>query len=587
MNQQVSLEILEPSGVLKNPERKGLFALRLTDLNGKTIALLSINIPIHFNSFSDPFFDAVEKKLKELYPEVKILRMDSFGTPIDPPEKALEIAKQCDAWMEGVKDAHSQGRHDAGACMELAGRPGVSICVDELRRAKEANQELSGVPAVRIVTVPTTDYAVGKEDPACMEKMVEDCIGDIIDALTRPLTEEEQRSYDLARDQSPKTFTGDSYSDALEKFMEYCMDNHMGDGLPLVPPTREAVDWMLTGTVYPPDKVIGLVEPKQGIATVEKIAIASVMAGAKPEWLPLIITIMEVLTDPDFNQFHIVNEILPAIFISGPIIKELGLNNKVGYLAPGYRVNSAIGRAVLMCMITIGWRDMTIYASPGGQGRPAAYANIIVAENQDESPWTSFAEQWGYGPEESVVTACEFMTEHFGPTELMGYPNLDAKIEALTSLFSRKSPVFSAMAMPPFPFSKGARFMLAMHPTMARQLADRGFTKESFLQYLYDSNVIDYDSMTEEQREALKEQLSLEAKLGRTDLRPEDVKPGLHREPFSDPENVLLMIAGSGSGQTHLYHTSAGSTAGVFGETTPMPWMIKVVHGAALTKYGK
>ena len=83
--------------------------------------------------------------------------------------------------MEGVKDAHSQGRHDAGACMELAGRPGVSICVDELRRAKEANQELSGVPAVRIVTVPTTDYAVGKEDPACMEKMVEDCIGDIID----------------------------------------------------------------------------------------------------------------------------------------------------------------------------------------------------------------------------------------------------------------------------------------------------------------------------------------------------------------------------------------------------------------------
>ena len=78
MNQQVSLEILEPSGVLKNPERKGLFAPRLTDLNGKTIALLSINIPIHFNSFSDPFFDAVEKKLKERYPEVKILRMNSF-----------------------------------------------------------------------------------------------------------------------------------------------------------------------------------------------------------------------------------------------------------------------------------------------------------------------------------------------------------------------------------------------------------------------------------------------------------------------------------------------------------------------------
>ncbi len=585
MSQQpVSLEILEPRGILQDPKREGLFAPRLTDLNGKTIALMGINIPV-FHSSSEPFFEVVEKRLRERYPEVKILRMNSFGTPIDPPEKAYEAAAKCDAWLEGVKDAHTQGRHDAGVCMERAGRPGVSICVDVLRRAKEAGQDLYGMPGVRIVTVPATDYNAAKDSPALMEQVVDGCIDDIVSALTRPLTEEEKRSFDLSWDDAPKTFTGSSYSEAYEKFMEYCMENHMGDGLALAPPTREAVEWMLGGTTYPRDKVIGLVEPKHGIATVEKIAIASVMAGAKPEWLPVIIAIMETLTDPGFNQFHIVNEILPAIFISGPIVRELGLNNKVGYLAPGTRANSAIGRAVLMCQITIGWRDMTIYASPGGPGRSAAYSNIFVAENQEESPWESWAEQNGFGPEESVVTACEFLGEYGGPAEIMGYESFEAKLAALTRMFGRKGQAF-ASGLPPF--AAGVRHMLVMHPTFARQLADRGFTKQSLIQYLYDQNVIDYDRMTQEQRDALREVLRLENLLGRASLRPEDLKPGLHREPLSRPEHLMVFISGSGSGQTQLYFTSTGSTAGLAeGIGAQRPWMTKVIHGAALTESGK
>ena len=584
MSQQVSLEILEPRGVLEDPKREGLFAPRLSDLNGKTIALMGINIPV-FHSSSEPFFEVVEKRLRERYPQVKILRMNSFGTPIDPPEKAYEVAEKCDAWLEGVKDSHTQGRHDAGVCMERAGRPGVSICVDVLRRAKEAGQDLYGMPKVRIVTVPATDYNSAKDDPQLMERVVDGCIDDIIEGLTKPLTEEEKRSFDLTFDESPKTFTGGSYSEAYEKFIEYCMEGHLGDGLALAPPTKEAVEWMLGGTTYPRDKVIGLMEPKRGKATVEKIAIAAVMAGAKPEWLPVIIAIVETLTDPGFNQFHIVNEILPAIFISGPIVKELGLNNKVGYLAPGTRANSAIGRAVLMCMITIGWRDMTIYASPGGAGRPAAYANIFVAENQEESPWESWAEQNGCRPEESVITACEFLGNYGGPAEIVGYADFDGKLAALTRMFGRKGSAF-ASGLPPF--AAGVRLMLVMHPTLARQLAARGFTKQSLIQYLYDRNVIDYDRMSEEERASLREELRLEGLLGRATMRPEDVKPGLHREPFSKPEHLMVFVSGSGSGQTDLYYTSTGSTAGIAeGIYGQRPWMTKVIHGAALTRYGK
>ncbi|MBR5932277.1 MAG: hypothetical protein IKZ95_09690 [Lachnospiraceae bacterium] len=583
MSNQVTLEILEPRGILEHPHREGLFAPRLTDLNGKTIALMGINIPV-FRTSSEPFFEVVDRKLKERYPDIKILRMNSFGTPVDPPEKAYEVAEQCDAWLEGVKDAHTQGRHDAGVCMERAGRPGVSISVDVLRRAKEAAQDLYGMPRVRVVTVPSADYNAGKDNPELMEKVVDGCIDEIIAALTTPLTDEEKESFELGADQSPKTFTGDNYSEAYEKFMEFCMENHIGDGLALAPPTKEAVDWMLTGTTYPRDKVIGIMEPKRGIATVEKIAIASVMAGAKPEWLPVIMTIIETITDPSFNQFHIVNEILPAIFISGPIVKELGLNNKVGYLAPGTRANSAIGRAVLMCMITIGWRDMTIYSSPGGPGRPAAYANIFVPENQEESPWESWAEQTGFGPDESVITACEWLQELRGPAEIVGYKDFDEKLAAFTKLFGRYGINSGGMLK----FAPGARHMLIMHPTLAKQLAARGFSKQDVIQYVYDQVTIDYDKMTDEQREALKEQLRMENQLGKLDLKPEDVQPGLHREPFSKPEHMMIFISGSGSGQTHLYWTATGSTAGfVEGINKSRPWMIKPIHGAALTENGK
>ena len=238
-----------------------------------------------------------------------------------------------------------------------------------------------------------------------------------------------------------------------------------------------------------------------------------------------------------------------------------------------------------MCQITIGWRDMTIYASPGGPGRSAAYANIFVAENQEESPWESWAEQNGFGPEESVVTACEFLGEYGGPAEIMGYESFEAKLAALTRMFGRKGQAF-ASGLPPF--AAGVRHMLVMHPTFARQLADRGFTKQSLIQYLYDQNVIDYDRMTQEQREALREELRLENLLGRVSLRPEDLKPGLHREPFSRPEHLMVFISGSGSGQTQLYFTSTGSTAGLAeGIGAQRPWMTKVIHGAALTESGK
>jgi hypothetical protein len=375
--------------------------------------------------------------------------------------------------------------------------------------------------------------------------------------------------------------------------MEYCTDNALTDGLPVVPPTKSAVEWMMTGTTYPRDKVIGLMYPKKGIATVEKIAISAVMAGAKPEYLPVIIAIIETITAKNFNQFHIVNEILPLIYISGPIIKELGINNKVGYLAPGHRINSTIGRSVLICMINIGWRDMKLYAAAGGPGQPAAYANYFIVENQEDSPWGTWAEHNGFGPDESIITSCELNGMARGPGETMSNSTFEERLAQVCGMFGR------SRASGGFGLAENAenvRHMIVLHPSFARQLSNAGFTRQSFVQYLYDKNVIDWDTMSEDERARFwavieKENVSAEHKAGAFKVNAvtlEDLKPGLHLEPFSAPENVLVMVAGSGAGNTMVFQTMVGSTAPHAEEVDePQPYMNTVIRGAALTKYGR
>ena len=239
-------------------------------------------------------------------------------------------------------------------------------------------------------------------------------------------------------------------------------------------------------------------------------------------------------------------------------------------------------------MICIGWRDMTIYASPGGPGRPAAYANYFIVENQEENPWSSWAEENGYGPDESIITVCENFGELRGPAEVMSNADYKQRLAQISSFFGCNpgSGIFKEFGMPEN--AEDCRHMIVLHPTMARQLKNAGFTKESFVQYLYDDNVVEWDRMTEEQRAKLKADLEgVDASEKMFGIGAEDVKPGLHREPFHDPRDVLVFVAGSGAGNTIVFQTSCGSTSNAEDVEVTRPYMNKVIHGATLTKYGR
>jgi hypothetical protein len=352
---------------------------------------------------------------------------------------------------------------------------------------------INGMPTIRVVSLPAIAYFKAKASQELMDIVASEAFGDTIRALIEPLTEAEKNPEPFHHDYSPKKFTGSSYAEANEDFQAYCSDNFMNDGLPVVPPTREAVKEMLTGTSFPPEKEIGIMYPRKGIATVEKIAINAVMAGAKPEYLPVIITMVECITDERFNQYHIVTGPMPVFWISGPIVEEIGLNNGIAYLSPGYRANSTIARAVAMCSINIGWRLMNIYAMPGGPGTPAAYTNYLIPENQKESPWESFAVENGYKPRESTVSANETLWVSNGPGETLNFQSLEQSLEQMANLVA-PSGILSGLGFTP----EGKRHEIVLHPTMARHLADAGFTKQSFVQWLYDKTAIVWDKMSEE-----------------------------------------------------------------------------------------
>ncbi len=177
------------------------------------------------------------------------------------------------------------------------------------------------------------------------------------------------------------------------------------DGLPIVPPTEERVEAMLRGTDLTPDTVVGLIEPMKGQATVSKIAVNAVMAGCRPEYMPILIAAAEILSDQGFDLLGVsttTNPDTPMVIVSGPIAKQLNINCEANALGRGWQANAAIGRAVHLIVNNVGgsWPGVTDMSC---LGHPGEFA-MCLAENQDKNPWTTLHVDLGHARDANVVT---------------------------------------------------------------------------------------------------------------------------------------------------------------------------------------
>jgi hypothetical protein len=206
------------------------------------------------------------------------------------------------------------------------------------------------------------------------------------------------------------SYTAASYQEAQDHFNSSYLKMGWGDGLPLVPPTRKRVDALLEGTPISPETVISTWGPSNAEFTVEKIAIASAMAGAKPKYMPVIIAALKAITSVPWDAYWpVMRSAAPLVIVNGPYAKEIGINSSSNAFGPNpkYHANGAIGRAINLAMAVIPGNGRGIKPS-NLAGNPATYAGIVIAEAEGvaslEEGWDPVSVQLGYPAETNLVT---------------------------------------------------------------------------------------------------------------------------------------------------------------------------------------
>ncbi len=187
--------------------------------------------------------------------------------------------------------------------------------------------------------------------------------------------------------------------------VEACYERGWSDGLPVVPPTEERVLEMLDGTARSPREVIGLIPPNLAECTVEKVAINAVMAGCRPDYMPVVLTAIETALMPGFGLHGVLattNACTPVVMVNGPIARAIGMNSKGNVFGQGNRANAAIGRTLQLVVRNVGGGrpgeiDRSVF------GSPAKYS-FCFAEDEDDPRWESYAVSLGFLPSASTVT---------------------------------------------------------------------------------------------------------------------------------------------------------------------------------------
>jgi len=284
--------------------------------------------------------------------------------------------------------------------IEKMGRPAVPIISGRFEGDAEASSRAFGMPDLRFVVVPRIYRNLNPEESI---RNTEPAFDELVDMLT---VEADSATHGEQIEEEHR-FEGEDRFDAVLRMNEDYLRRDWGDGFPLMPATRSAVDELLSGTNLPPDHVVCDMPPGFGIATVEKIAINAAAAGAKPEHMPVIIAAVQALpkmsADGGKSLLMSTSPQAPLLIVNGPIAKELDINAGSA-LGPGFdnRVNIVIGRAFSMCLRNIGqWYPNKMDMDTIGTTRKFV---MCIAENEAMSPWVPYHVDKGFKPDDSTVS---------------------------------------------------------------------------------------------------------------------------------------------------------------------------------------
>ncbi|MFB0902178.1 MAG: thioredoxin [Acidimicrobiales bacterium] len=271
----------------------------------------------------------------------------------------------------------------------------------------------------------------------------------------------------------------------LEDDFEAMFDRGWSDGLPLVPPTEARVMRMLDGTTREPNDVVANVAPDLIDVTVEKIAVNAVMAGCKPEYMPVVIAAIEAICTDEFNIHGLLATTMsvgPVFVVNGPIRKQLGMNSGINVFGQGNRANLTIGRAVQLVIRNVGG------GRPGGvdraaQGSPTKIG-LAFPEDEEGTPWISLAEERGMEPGQNAITA--LCVE--GPRLIVD--QLSRSAESLTNLIAECLLTTHSPRM-----VVGIDALLVLSPEHMARYIDAGWDRARFRSELEDRLMVNADDI--------------------------------------------------------------------------------------------
>ena len=320
--------------------------------------------------------------------------------------------------------------------------------------------------------------------------------------------------------------SGDPQSQAYEvsdtaEAIEFYYEKGWTDGLPVVPPTDASIRSMLDAGRLEPGQEIAFIENRQISVTAEKVAINAVMAGCKPEYMPVVVAAIEAIGDPQYG-YHgpAASTGGSAVFmlVNGPIARELEINCGDNLFGPGWRANATIGRAVRLIMRN------AIGTLPGKLdrstlGHPGKYT-YCIAENEAESPWPPVHVERGFRPEQNAVTVFAALAPH-----QIGNQLSNTAAGVLTTLADGMRISGSVTGQPQYAVVIAGEHM--------RVIGDDGWSKADIKQFLFDHT---HNSI---------------AHLKRTNRMPGAVLPQdetTMRPIVQTPEDIIVIAAGSKAG---------------------------------------
>jgi len=255
------------------------------------------------------------------------------------------------------------------------------------------------------------------------------------------------------------------------------LERGWGDGLPIMPPTVDAVEEMLTYCDRPWNEPIAKIAPRYGEATPLRLATNAVMAGCRPEYFPILMLAIEAMCEEPFNLYGIqatTHPVAPLVIVNGPIAKELDINGACNAFGPGKQANATLGRAIRLALLNIGGAipglgDMSTF------GSPAKYS-YLVAENEAENPWEPLHVERGFPAEATTVTIIGGESPH----NVNDHQSITAvgilKMVAGTLATTGNNDVYNLRPQP----------LVIFGPEHAKTVADDGLTKADVKRFIHE-----------------------------------------------------------------------------------------------------